>query len=66
MTEHAIMDVDEKFMTDSMKEALEKHQFQVYYQPKYDMKTEKVAGAEALVRWMHPEKGMISDRKSVV
>lgn len=65
MTEHAIMDVDEKFMTDSMKEALEKHQFQVYYQPKYDMKTEKVAGAEALVRWMHPEKGMISPRQFI-
>ncbi len=43
-----------------MREALNKGQFQVYYQPKFDLKTEMIVGAEALVRWMHPEMGTIS------
>jgi EAL domain-containing protein (putative c-di-GMP-specific phosphodiesterase class I) len=42
--------------------ALETGQFTVFYQPKYDIQCEppKLASAEALVRWMHPEYGMIS------
>nr|WP_308626984.1 EAL domain-containing protein [uncultured Eisenbergiella sp.] len=39
--------------------ALANRDFQVYLQPKVDLRKEKVAGAEALVRWKHPEKGMI-------
>lgn len=50
----------EQFIITNMKPALEEHQFQVYYQPKYDLNTGRVAGAEALVRWVHPEIGMIS------
>ena len=51
---------EEHFVTSSMTSALEQQQFQVYYQPKYDLHTEMVAGAEALVRWIHPERGMLS------
>lgn len=40
--------------------ALESGQFIVYYQPKYETKTNFPNGAEALVRWKHPTKGMIS------
>ncbi len=40
--------------------ALESGQFIVYYQPKYETKTNLPNGAEALVRWKHPTKGMIS------
>ena len=43
-----------------MDEALEKEQFQVYYQPKHDCETEKVTGAEALIRWNHPKYGFMS------
>lgn len=43
-----------------MKPALEKEQFQVYLQPKYDLSTDLPYGAEALVRWVHPERGVIS------
>ena len=34
--------------------------FKVYYQPKYDIQTNKMIGAEALIRWQHPELGFIS------
>lgn len=43
-----------------MNSALEHNQFIIYFQPKYDLNKRKISGAEALVRWMHPVKGMIS------
>ncbi|WP_134683641.1 sensor domain-containing protein [Brevibacillus migulae] len=42
------------------RKALEQEQFQLYYQPKYDIRTGAITGLEALVRWIHPEKGVIS------
>ena len=39
--------------------ALEKHQLHVVYQPKVDLATGAIAGAEALLRWAHPEQGPI-------
>ncbi|SHK41521.1 diguanylate cyclase (GGDEF) domain-containing protein [Hathewaya proteolytica DSM 3090] len=50
----------EQEITNSMNEALETEQFEVYLQPKYDVKTNMPVGAEALVRWCHPKKGIIS------
>ena len=43
-----------------MQQALDEGQFIVYYQPKYATKTNYPNGAEALIRWQHPEKGMVS------
>ncbi len=43
-----------------MSSALAERQFVVYYQPQYDHSTGALVGAEALVRWNHPEKGLIS------
>ncbi len=49
----------EQVIIDNMKSALQERQFIVYYQPKYDLATETPAGAEALVRWIHPELGFM-------
>ena len=43
-----------------MNQALEMRQFQVYYQPKFDAEAESIVGAEALVRWTHPEYGFLA------
>ncbi|MEG3933428.1 MULTISPECIES: EAL domain-containing response regulator [unclassified Microcoleus] len=44
----------------SLCDALEREEFQVYYQPQVNVHTGKIISAEALVRWLHPEKGLIS------
>ena len=49
----------EQEIVNGMEPALENREFKVYMQPKCDMDTGKIVGAEALVRWHHPEKGMI-------
>ncbi|MDD3222561.1 MAG: EAL domain-containing protein [Lachnospiraceae bacterium] len=43
-----------------MQKALDEKQFVVYLQPKFSLSTERACGAEALVRWMHPVKGLVS------
>lgn len=43
-----------------IKLAIEESQFELYYQPKYHIDTDKIIGYEALIRWHHPEKGLIS------
>ncbi|ASJ71593.1 putative bifunctional diguanylate cyclase/phosphodiesterase [Granulosicoccus antarcticus] len=40
--------------------ALQEDQFSAYFQPRVDVQTGDIHGAEALVRWLHPERGMIS------
>ena len=50
----------EKAITDVMETALSEKQFTVYLQPKYNLNDNRMAGAEALVRWIHPEWGFMS------
>ncbi|RTE66720.1 EAL domain-containing response regulator [Amphritea opalescens] len=44
----------------ALHKALENNELLLHYQPKVDLLTRKVRAAEALIRWQHPEKGMIS------
>ena len=48
----------EQAITDGMETALAKRQFVIYLQPKYRIADNRLAGAEALVRWNHPEWGL--------
>ena len=50
----------EKAIVDAMEIALAEEQFIVYLQPKYRLDDERMVGAEALVRWIHPEWGFMS------
>lgn len=57
MREHARI---RKFVEDNMEAALANGEFVMYLQPKYSISQNRMVGAEALARWIHPEKGMIS------
>ena len=43
-----------------IRRALENNQFEAYYQPQFDITNRKIIGLEALIRWNHPEKGLIT------
>ncbi len=55
----------ERKVEDDMDKALVTNQFKLYLQPKYSTKEEKLAGAEALVRWIHPIEGFIPPNKFI-
>jgi cyclic di-GMP phosphodiesterase Gmr len=44
----------------NLRRALEENQFELYYQPKIALSSGKVESVEALIRWNHPERGMVS------
>lgn len=48
-----------KFIEENMENAIAENQFMMYLQPKYSITRNKIIGAEALVRWHHPTRGMI-------
>ena len=50
----------ERDMADSMDHALQINEFVVYYQPKVSVLDQRIVGAEALARWRHPQRGMLS------
>lgn len=52
--------LSEQEIVGMMGEALSEKQFVIYFQPQYEHSTKMLVGAEALVRWIHPTKGIIS------
>ena len=43
----------------SLRHALERREFVLHYQPKINLETCEITGAEALIRWMHPDRGLV-------
>ncbi len=52
--------VSERFTLEAeLRDALEKEEFVLYYQPQFDLGTSQMVGVEALIRWHHPDKGLL-------
>ncbi|MBO5351920.1 MAG: EAL domain-containing protein [Lachnospiraceae bacterium] len=52
-------ELERKELEEELRQAVEKKELVVYFQPKFDIMSEKVIGAEALIRWKHPVRGML-------
>jgi len=50
----------EMSLESNLHKALERNEFSLYYQPKIDVKSGSIVGAEALIRWRHPDLGLVS------
>lgn len=58
--ENLTKEIEKREMEEEIRRAVAEKELSVYFQPKFDIATEKIGGAEALVRWIHPKKGLIS------
>jgi diguanylate cyclase (GGDEF)-like protein/PAS domain S-box-containing protein len=52
--------VERQSIEEDLRRALERDEFVLHYQPKIDLRTGRITGAEALVRWMHPTRGLLA------
>ena len=64
-SEDLAKELETKELESDVVRAVKERELEVYLQPKYDIGSEKMIGAEALVRWNHPEKGMLAPGKFV-
>ncbi|MDE3010933.1 MAG: EAL domain-containing protein [Pseudomonadota bacterium] len=51
---------DRLTLRNSLRRAIDRHEFELYYQPQFDLRSGAIVGAEALIRWNHPERGFLS------
>ena len=61
--EHQKMNKDDVKINEEIRQGLKNHEFFLYYQPMFNLRTEEMTGAEALLRWNHPELGVIAADK---
>lgn len=52
-------------MENDLRRALEDNQFKIFYQPQIDIETHKIIAMEALIRWQHPDRGLISPNEFI-
>jgi diguanylate cyclase (GGDEF)-like protein/PAS domain S-box-containing protein len=52
--------VERQSIEESLRRALERQEFALHYQPKINLRTGEITGAEALLRWTHPTRGQVS------
>ncbi len=52
--------VERQSIEEDLRRALERHEFALHYQPKINLRTGAITGAEALLRWAHPTRGAVS------
>ncbi len=52
-------------LDNSLRRALERNELLLYYQPQLDLRTGNIVGAEALIRWRHPDLGLVSPAKFI-
>ena len=52
-------------LENSLNKAMQNDQFEIYYQPKVEIGTNRIVGAEALIRWNHPEWGLTSPQEFI-
>ena len=57
--------VERQSIEESLRRALERNEFALHYQPKIDLRTGAITGAEALLRWTHPTHGLVSPARFI-
>jgi diguanylate cyclase (GGDEF)-like protein/PAS domain S-box-containing protein len=57
--------VERQSVEESLRRALTRHELRLQYQPKIDLGTGAITGAEALLRWIHPTRGLVSPAKFI-
>lgn len=63
----AEMNIDSReslLLENQLRDALQEKQLLLYYQPQYELKTGQLIGFEALIRWQHPQLGLVSPSTS--
>jgi diguanylate cyclase (GGDEF)-like protein/PAS domain S-box-containing protein len=58
--------VERQLIESNLRRALEHHEFTLHYQPKIDLETNCITGVEALLRWEHPEWGLVLPERFIV